>query len=271
MVKYFLAFGLTFVSCLSFSQDGLIKSTWVSAPVKIDGNAREWKRPLRFYDLNTKLSFAFTNDDKNLYLCFQTPDEMNELKIMHAGMEVSLITRGKHKASINFPLEKKGESALPQTEFSINQNFDRMSRRSSFLAQNTMMEVNGFTTRNGMIPINDSSGINAAINWDSTNKFTYEISIPFKELFGINFTTADILKDISLDIEINAVKKKNFSARDFRGSRMGGRMRGGSGIHNDKDGNEEENSEPTFEDKMAIFQKSKMKQKFILSQSNDSN
>ena len=273
MIKYLLAIGFIFTSSLSFSQDDIAKSIWISSPVKIDGNAQEWILPLRYYDPGTKLFFAFANDDKNLYLCFQTPDEMNEMKIMHAGMKVTLSTKGKHKASVNFPLVQKTESVPPENENTGQQSFDRKNRRNSFLIKNTMMEVKGFATRSGMIPINDSSGINASINWDEANKFTYEIAIPFKELFGNDYNAADISKDISLDIDINAVTKQNYPnfGMEENGRRgRGGRNGGGDGMNHERNENREEgNSQQTMENRMAMLMKSKLRQKFILAQNSN--
>ena len=161
-----------FFSTLSFAQDDIVKSSWVSSPVKIDGNPQEWKLPLKYYDAGTKLFFAFANDDKNLYLCFQAPDEMNQVKIMRAGMEIYLSTKGKHKVSVTFPLADQVAATASQNDNNDQANYDRKGRRTSFILQNTMMEVKGFETRNGLIPINDSSGINAAINWDDKDKLT---------------------------------------------------------------------------------------------------
>ena len=196
MIRNIPAIILIFFSTLSFAQDDIAKSSWISSPVKIDGKPQEWKLPLRYYDAGTKLFFAFANDDKNLYLCFQAPDEMNQVKIMRAGMEVYLSVKGKHKVSVTFPLLRTTCNSPSQDDISGQQNSDRKNRRTSFILQNTMMEVKGFETKNGLIPINDSSGINAAINWDENDKLTYEIAIPLKEWFGINYTLADISKDI---------------------------------------------------------------------------
>lgn len=267
MIERIPAILLIFFSTLSFAQDEVAKSSWISSPVKIDGKAQEWKLPLRYYDAGTKLFFAFANDDKNLYLCFQAPDEMSQVKIMRAGMEVYLSVKGKHKISVTFPLPQQTVPAASLNDNSDQQN--RKDRRTSFLVQNTLMDVKGFETKNGFIPINDSSGINAAINWDENDKLTYEISIPLKEWFGINYTMPDISKDITMDMEINAVKWHGNagSGGGFRGGRTGG---GGGGMNHERNTNaEEENSSLPGENKWNMFEKSKLKEKFILALAND--
>ena len=244
------------------------KISWVTSPVTIDGKAQEWKLPLRLYDNGTKLFFAFANDDKNLYVCFQAPDDMFQTKIMRAGMEVSLSAKGKHKVSITFPLTQQSAST-PQGDNNEEQTTDRKNKRTSFILQNTMMNVKGFATRNGIIPINDTSGINAAMNWDDNNKLTYEIAIPFKQWLGEGYSIADIQKDISLDVEINALKQshRNNGGGESGMTGKGGRMGGGGGMHHQRSENsDEENSVMPGQYKYSLYEKSKMKQKFILAQ-----
>ncbi|MEP6948919.1 MAG: hypothetical protein ABI863_06585 [Ginsengibacter sp.] len=260
---------LMFFSTISFAQDEIAKSSWVTSPVKIDGKPQEWKLPLRYYDAGTKLFFAFANDDKNLYLCFQAPDEMSQVKIMRAGMEVYLSVKGKHKVSVSFPLAQQSVPTPLQNDNNSQPGQELKNRRTSFILQNTLMEVKGFETKNGFIPINDSSGINAAINWDENDKLTYEMSIPLKEWFGINFTAPDMSKDITLDIEINAVKWRGHTGSGGGSNGFSGRGRsGGAGgmPHGRNTNTDEENSALPGENKYLLFQKSKLKEKFILAQ-----
>ena len=265
MIKNSLAIALMFVSAFSFAQDDIPKSSWVSSPVTIDGKAKDWKLPLSLYDEGTKLFFAFANDDKNLYLCFQAPDDMFQTKIMRAGMVVSLSTKGKHKVSVSFPIAQLSLAEPPGEDNNDIQNADKQNRRANFILQNTMMNVKGFATRNGIIPVNDTSGIHAAINWDENNKLTYEIAIPYKEWFGAGYTFADIAKVISLDVTINPLKQ---TQRNTGGSENG--MRGRGGMHHHKNGDSDAESHVMpGEYKYSLYEKSKLKQKFILAQNID--
>jgi len=82
---------------------------WATQPITIDGAATEWHQPLNFYDSETKLLFAISNDSANIYLCFEAKDNMTQMKIMRGGMRVELDTKGRNgkSASINFPLPPK--------------------------------------------------------------------------------------------------------------------------------------------------------------------
>ncbi len=263
MKKNSVAFVLMFVSVFSLAQDGTPKSTWVSSPVTIDGKANEWKLPLRFYDSGTKLFFAFANDDKNLYLCFQSPNKMFQTKIMGAGMEVSVSAKGKHKVSVIFPLARQSASTLTPADNNEQQMTDYKNSNTAFILQNTSMEAKGFANRNGIIPINDTSGINAAINWDENNKLTYEIAIPYKEWFGADYSVNDMAKDISLEVTINALKQprpgKNGSETEV------------STIGKHQSNNDEESQVMPGEYKYTLYTKVKLKQKFTLAQNSNDN
>jgi len=273
MLKIIITAGYFFIVTALWAQDDAPVSQWINSPVKIDGNPAEWHKPLRFYDSNTKLFYAFANDGKNLYICFQAPDEMNQQKIMHAGMKISLISRtsDKHKVSVSFPLAQQYVPVKqPAGEDSTEKKFQKKNMKNNFLVQNTVMEVKGFTDRNGIIATNDSSGINTAINWDEGNILTYEISVPFAEFYGTGYTSTDLTKYITMDVEINAVSRANHAdnagnANSFGGRGRGGRMGGGQGHHrnNNTEAGQIDGSQP-FSSRTAMFEKAELKQKFIL-------
>jgi len=283
MAKKIITIGLAFIAANSFAQSDVAKANWAPV-VKVDGNADEWAQPLRFYDNDSKLFYSFVNDDKTLYLCFATDDEVNQAKIMRAGIKVSLSTKtkDKHKVSIDFPVIAKAEDSARTEEKprTPGQKFDRGDFKTAFLAHHTTMEIKGFSTKDGVININDNSGINVAMNWDAANKCIYEVAIPLKELYGEGYTADDIAKDISLTAEINALKKgeggdKAYNGRGgggggrMGGGRMGGgRMGGGRGGGN-RGASMENNTEEKTPDEItaqhtSMYEKSEVKQKFDL-------
>jgi hypothetical protein len=265
-----------FFTCLIFTygvttaQDDTPKSSWKNVPVTIDGSAKDWTLPLNYYDSDTKLFFSFANDNKNLYLCFQSPDEANQMKIMNAGMEISLGIKGKHRVSIDFPLDNQKVSNQNTPDDYLN----RKTREDSFLLKDTLMVLKGFTGNNGLTAIHNNAGVDASINWDEANKLTYEISIPLSEIFGNNYSPSDILKDITLEVTVNALKghknatgRRGGSGMPARG--MGGKM--GGGMHHQKSSDEDnEQSEQPGNNAMDRFEKSTLKQKFILAGNNTS-
>lgn len=275
MYRNILSIALLLFSLSCIAQDDIPRATWIS-PVTIDGNAREWAQPLQFYDNITKLFFAFANDKNNIYLCFQSNDDLNQMRIMRAGMKVSISTKGKdkHKVTISYPIEQKTEPTPVSDENPSEKKYNRENRKNIFLVQNTMMEVKGFTTKNGLIAINDSSGINVAINWDASNKLIYEIAIPLKELFGNDYTADDLTKDISLSAEINALKAHSGSgANNFSGKgggrRMGSGERGEGRNRGDQSNGDEKGGGQMNAERAALYEKAEFKQRFFLTSINN--
>ncbi|MEO8819983.1 MAG: hypothetical protein ABI374_04010 [Ginsengibacter sp.] len=259
MKNLFLAVLFLSVSGFSFAQDGP-SATWAKNKVVVDGNANEWNLPLKNYDNTTGLFFDFENDSTHLYLCFQTKYEINESRIMRAGMKIILSNKinGKHKSVIIYPLPA---SKIPKQKDEIQPDpmAPHESRHAAFLEKDTLMEVKGFTTKNGMISTRDTAGIHAAINWDSAKVFTYEIAIPLKEMFGDNYDLKDLSKEISLDVVISATPADNVKNREEEsdysereGSRTGGGRMGGQG------GGQYQGN------RQAMFPKTELKQKFVL-------
>ena len=252
MIRKFITPLLLFISTFSFAQD-VLKATRSASSIKIDGDASEWHLPLRYYDNTTKLFFDFSNDDNNLYLCFQSQDDMGEMKIMRAGMTVTIKIKGGGKASIKFPLHQTASDS-------------------------DMMEVKGFRSKDGVIPANDRSGINAAMKREK--KLTYEISIPLKELSGDDFAK-DFTKDMELSVEIHAMKEGshtdeksgksgNYSGRSGGGGGRRGGMGGGGGGGGGRYGNrqnseQQDETEPSLnQERSSLYEKTDFKQKFTL-------
>lgn len=263
MKKSIFVFLFLTVSMFSFAQDSP-SSTWAKNKVVVDGNSQEWNLPLKNYDKVTGLFFDFENDSTNLYLCFQTKYEMNESRIMRAGIKIILSNKinGKHKSVIDFPLPA---SKFPEKKDEIQP--DPLARHedkhAEFLKKDTLMDVKGFATKNGMISTRDTSGIHAAINWDTANVFTYEIAIPFKEMFGNSYDLKNLSKEISLEVVINATRADNLPNREGesedseRGGGYGGMRQGGNRMGGQRSGQYQGN-------RQAMFPKTELKQKFIL-------
>lgn len=239
-----------------FSQTSV--STWKSNSVKIDGQATEWNKPLRFYDAETKLFFSFANDSSNLYLCFQSNDKRNQVKIHMAGMKVFVNTKGKekHKTCISYPLtDSKVNFAREELNEEVEPDIDNL--KDKFMLQNTNMLLSGFSKQNGNFPISDSTGIHAALNWNEKNIMTYELAIPLSELFGANYTPKDLKTVVTLIMEVNAVTRED-SSIDASQTAMG------SATGSQTAGMTRNLPSGTSQEKRPLFDKNKCKQKFTL-------
>ena len=255
------------IATSSFAQENL-KSVWTNQPVDVNGSGSGWNLPLKFYDNETNLFFALKNDSNNLYLCFQSKDEIIQTKIMRAGMKIILSDKinGKHKSVLSFPLSAK-HSPKPvdkPDEIKPDPLAPRQTERDAFLAGDTLMEVKGFEKTNGIISINNISGIRASIGFDSANILTYEVGIPLKELFGDHYDLKDITKDISLNVIINSVPGNSGNGGGGGGysGRGGGRGGGYGGQRGGSRSEDEEKSQ--YQQRSVMSQKTELKQRFVL-------
>ena len=277
----------------TYSQTDVATARWMKQPATIDGINTEWGS-LNFYDDETQLSFAIANDSNNIYLCFESADDLGQMKLMHAGMKITLSTKGKpkHEASVLFPLPQPEHT--PEGDSMHNKNitadynrsvYNKESFREHFISNHSTMQVTGFATRNGDISTKDTS-ICAAINWDSTSNLIYEIAIAKKEFFGAAYSSKDAMDDITLSVEINALKNAEGDGKyaghnsGGGGMHMSGGMQGGgySGMHGGGMHASGTHSEGyggaggqgmTEARKAALSTKTSFKQKFVLN--NDSN
>jgi hypothetical protein len=276
MKRSFFSLILSFIATISFAQE-VSTAQWEKNNITVDGNAADWNHSLKHYDNDTRLFFDFKNDSNDLYLCFQTKDEITEEKIMRSGMKIILSNKinGKHKAVINFPLGIKHSSTpVQQDEETPQEGVTGYPRTHKAFGANDSMEVKGFADKNGLIPANDISGIHAAMGRDSSNALTIEIAIPFKEMFGNDYQVKDLSKEISLNVIINAMpagSQNHESGYAHGGGRGGGRMGGGyghGGMHGSRGTGEQNEADDATQqtglDRMAMFQKSELKEKFQL-------
>jgi hypothetical protein len=219
MKKAFLVLMLLGLYAMAFAQ---VTPKWTSRPVKADGKTNEWQRPFDNYDNTTKLMFSVTFDSKNLYLCFESADPTTHIKVMRAGLTVTLTAKGKekHRGVITYPaLDNKGKPIAP-TGLVPGQKIDLAAAHALFVLNNNSINADGFATKNGIVNMNDTLGVHAGIRWDSTNKMVYEVVIPFSEFYGAGFAPEELGKEITMTVEINAMERPNFSPGGSAGDDM---------------------------------------------------
>lgn len=289
MKKFLLP--LACMACTSLYAQDVSTAHWMPQPITVDGIAAEWHQPLNFYDSETKLLFAISNDSTNIYLCFETKDNATAIKIMRAGMRVELDTKGRsgRSASIDYPLPPKereeqeqpgggGDGGGVQKDGDTTtqgaygpRTFDPAVMHQRFLTNNITMDVKGFVDGNGVIPIRGRD-INVAMNWDDAGNLFYELAIPIKALLEDGYTTDNILKEITLHTEVNAMKGGS-GGSGMAGGRggfgggggmRGGGMRGGGMRGGGMRGGGMQGGGMQGDGRGEMFQKTSFKQKFVL-------
>jgi hypothetical protein len=250
MRKFFLFIILIYVS-FSCAEKKYTTASWQNNPVNVDGIMSEWPDPLRFYDMDSKLSYSISNDHQNLYFCCTVSSEYLQRKILNSGIDFGIDTLGKKsfgvKISYTFgklsargqtiqPAQNQDSKAMANTGQNWKQN--RSENKTRPLTESTDLELNGFKpgiAKNIPLARPNDAGIMAAINFDERGFMNYELLIPFSTFYKPELTQSDSNRIFSYEIKINGETKAGGSAsgnyRMSGGGMRGGGMRGGGGMH----------------------------------------
>ena len=238
--KILTLFFFASVLLISCTPKALYRTAWQSTPVTVDGNASEWRIPLRFYDPDTKLNYTLSNDNEKIYLCIRIVDELSQAKVMRNGLNIwfdTLAKKNKH-CGILFPVpdkagEENGENNLQGGSHhsggrhGSGGNSEDIKER--FLRQANQMQLIGFKKNiPDYLTTENEFGINVNINWDANNIMIYEASIPFGAFYKPKLEPRDSLKnfDFAMTIHGFTAPKKDDSNTTSSGNNMGGSSMG---------------------------------------------
>jgi hypothetical protein len=187
MKRYLLIvfFGI-FISC-SFTRAQKCVSQWTPAPMVIDGSSSEWPEFARFRNDKIGLSYDIRNDHDNLYLLFRVPDGTLQMRLMHAGMQVSV--KVKSWSSVSFPAMPLGRPEDEDLTLNIRATGDKYLKA---LASNTSLEGFVYAKKLENTGGGNCKSVSYAINWTEEGEMMYEIGIPFCELYGEEFIFSKI-------------------------------------------------------------------------------
>lgn len=152
------------------------------------------------------LAYAVSNDEEYLYVLLQTNDPATRLKILRAGMEVSIDTLGRRKGhlSITYPdpmdigftpgLQDRGDRLPGPREGVVRpgrqrsdaeREADRIAMLQNLLQRHTSMTLSGFRNHpNGLQPLYNEEGLQLHMEIDSTGLLTYRAAIPLHTFTG---------------------------------------------------------------------------------------
>jgi hypothetical protein len=180
---------------------------WAPEGIKIDGQATEWPKPLQFYNNTTKLFYTIANDQENLYVIINVPDQQSQMKILRSGFTFSVNTSGKKKngPSITFPLVNEVNPGSPDAPES-SRALIAGEVKKQMIANAKEIKVDGFENiPDGKIPVQNSYGIQTAGSYDANGNLVCELAIPFKVL-GI---TPGSNSPIAYHFKVNAMRKED--------------------------------------------------------------
>jgi len=223
MKPFSLFFLIGFALAVNLSaQSDVSKCRFKTGEIRIDGNDKDWAPPLNFYDNNTGLHYAISNDNQNMYLVFTVDNQRKMMKLMKAGWSIELSSKEKKRkfnASLNFPgVEHLGQGY--QKGSSERENRAELSLMiKDYESQLPDVSLHGFHSGVSELKLNNRKDIQLGIGANSLQDLVYEIAIPLKELMVENLIQLDEL--ITLQVSVNGLE------RPFSGE--GGEYRAHSG------------------------------------------
>ncbi|WP_431199238.1 hypothetical protein ACRQ5D_06040 [Mucilaginibacter sp. P25] len=234
MKKASPAFVLALTAQLLASHHSSAQSTQNSlqgppANINIDGDLKEWGDSLRYYNEEKKLNYALANDKDYLYAAIRISDRLDKMKVLNAGITLSIDPKGKKKDSfmLTFQLaapDEKPEFAKPKDDNGEITQADRDELMRERITKLRYIKVVGFKDIDGdMITTSNTYGIKTAINYDANGDLVYEAAIPLSFFHAGN----DAFKnEWAFNFKINGFQRP---AGTGGGEQDGGSFGGGGG------------------------------------------
>ena len=231
---------LAFAACKSLKKVGkqeVLPGTWQTTPIAIDGDNKDWPSPYPNYDSKAKIAYATSNDRKYLYITMESGDELTQMKMLRAGMTVSIDTGGNKEAEfkVNYPLENDNstldiqlgdgqkESAM-QAQKQIAKNIKKAIELAN------QFTLDGFAGSNGgyMVSQTVPCGIKLKARMDEYKEIVWEVAIPFKALYNKESLSAtDAGRPISVCFAIKGLKSPKAKTSENANNNVGAMGTGG--------------------------------------------
>ena len=234
MKKVSPAFVLALAAQLLTAQHSAAQSTQNTlqgppANINIDGSLKDWGDSLRYYNEEKKLNYVLANDKDYLYAAIRISDRLDKMKVLNAGITLSIDPKGKKKDSfmLTFPLaaaDEKPEFARPKDDNGEITQADRDELMRERITKLRYIKVVGFKDIDGdMITTSNTYGIKTAINYDANGDLVYEAAIPLSFFHAGN----DAFKnEWAFNFKINGFQRP---AGTGGGEQDGGSFGGGGG------------------------------------------
>ena len=238
---------------ITFAQNKAVANKLQPPPsnLVIDGDLKDWGDSLRYYNQDKQLNYALANDQDDLYMAIRINDRSEQIRVLRAGLTLSIDIRGKKKESftMTFPVGDQSAEGMTETAQDLqngNNDIKEEDHEEMMKARLTKLreiKITGFKDiESETMTTSNTYGFKVAIDYDKDGNLVYEAAIPLK------FFHADDLSknEWAFNFKINGITRpgQNKDNGDHdgmtrgggggfggggggRGGRMGGGGRGG--------------------------------------------
>jgi hypothetical protein len=201
------------------------------ADIVIDGDLKDWGDSLRYYNKDKQLNYALANDQENLYMAIRINDRSEQIRVLRAGLTLSIDTRGKKKETftMTFPVGDQSPQAMAENAQDLQGGSndvkleDREELVKARLTKLREIKVAGFKDiESETMTTSNTYGFKVAIDYDKDGSLVYEAAIPLK------FFHADDLSknEWAFNFKINGITRPG---QDKDNGNHDGMTRGGAG------------------------------------------
>lgn len=190
--------------------------------------------PFRYYDSESQIAYAITNDDVNLHLRLRIKDEANMVKILKSGLTIYFDVMGKKKTDVfvKYPIAHTGEA--PKTERNEKQKGLENKRKKL----ETMISVTpvlatyqSFEDVQQFSVINADSEFKCGLRLNENEELIYDLVIPMHKIsengrIGLSNLSIGVESGI---LEIRERPNNGGGSSNGGGPPSGGRGGGGGG------------------------------------------
>ncbi|MDB5025687.1 MAG: hypothetical protein JWP78_3442 [Mucilaginibacter sp.] len=223
------------IASLCYAQSKTVSNKLQAPPsnITIDGDLKEWGDSLRYYNKDKQLNYSLANDQDNLYMAIRINDRSEQIRVLKAGLTLSVDTRGKKKESfsITFPVGDLSQNDPAQPSDNLQGNITQEDRDELMKARLTKLReirISGFKDIEGeTITTSNTYGIQTAIDYDKDGYLVYEAAIPLKFFHADDLTK----NEWAFNFKINGITRpgqnKGGAEQDGPGRAGGGGGMGG--------------------------------------------
>jgi len=206
-------------------------ATLLPPPPKIvvDGDMSEWGDSLRYYYAEKHWNYAIANTKDTLYFAIRFNDRVDQLRVLRAGLTISIDPKGKKKEaySITFPL--KTENGLPLSAIRDTGAAESIKQEREELMREKLTSLRGIKAvgfkdiEDEMMTTANTYGIRGAVDYDDNGYLVCEAAIP------LQFFHADdpAKTPWSFNFRINGIERKLPQESGDEEGNDGGDKRGG--------------------------------------------
>lgn len=186
--KNIFILSLQFLCLAAYSQKiSKVQELNLRAPLntKVDGKPTEWNKMLA-YNPSVELYYTIANDDKKLYLVFQSKNHEMLPKLVNGGVTILIQRSGKKSDNdaigVKFPYMEKGQTVGFGVNTDAGKGEDPITLNKRISSKTKWIYTKGLLGTDSLISIYNNNGVMAKSGVDVKGIYTSELAIDLSVL-----------------------------------------------------------------------------------------